>query len=281
MSRQSSPANTPFGEGEESAAGCASCGAALLGPFCHQCGQGAERGGNSLRAFLAESLSDVLDIRSRPVRSLLDLVFRPGELTVAFLGGRRARYMQPLQLYLLAAAVFFLANSLRPFVQVTPDNQIVSSLSSVKTFQSISTEQLAALSARGVSPDLFRERFRSAVSQGLPPFMIGSILAFALALFLFSPRHPPLLHLVFALNWIAFFMLAMGIERLLPVAVDRYVVGFLTLAALLHLILSLRRAYRHRWGRAIGSGLGLMIAFNIVLAGWVIAVVAYALWQTT
>jgi len=108
--------------------GCANCGAILHGPFCFACGQESLERPYSLRAFLMASLSDILNFRSRTLRSLVDLVVRPGEVTAAYFAGKRVRYTQPVQLYLIAAATFFFANSFHPFLAITDDNWVVSSL---------------------------------------------------------------------------------------------------------------------------------------------------------
>jgi hypothetical protein len=259
---------------------CTNCGTVTVGPFCHSCGQRAVQA-SSLRAFLSDALTDLFNLRSRSIRSLIQLVIRPGVLTAAWVGGRRVRYTQPVQLYLIGAAVFFLANSYQPFIRITEDNNIVSALSGGSTAQDISPERLERLAARGISNDVFRERFQNIVSQSLPQFMVGSILLFTAALWLFSPRRPALTHAVFALHWTAFFLFIMSIERLTSVtggaadAIAKTLASF----ALLHLLLSLRRVYGFGWPRAALSAFGLMLVFNVIMVGWVLAVVAYAFWQ--
>jgi hypothetical protein len=260
----------------ESPPACSNCGSTLAGPYCHRCGQHAGQT-HSLRAFLADAFSDLFNFRARTPRSLLLLVAKPGTLTHDWWQGRRVRHTQPVQLYLIAAAVFFLANSIHPFIQITADNRIVSSLSGGRTEQDIDDDQLAALQNRGISADEFRSQFRNTVNQSLPQFMAGSILLFTLALQLFSPRQPAMLHAVFALHWTGFFLLLMSFERLFASS------GSATLAArllgaltLVHLVLSLRRVYGHSWPRAALSGFALILVFNAILVGWVFAVVQYA-----
>lgn len=256
---------------------CTNCGAALGGRYCHRCGQRAGSLPESLRAFVIRSLRDVFSFRSRTLRSLVHLVVRPGELTAAFLGGRRVRYTQPLEVYLLAAAVFFLADAYRPFISIGPDGEVVSSLSAAGTQMGLGAE-MREIEERGGSVELFRERFRWTVSRSLPHFMIGSILLFALALAAFNPGRTGLRHVVFSLHWTGFFLFVMSFERLLPEVpgpVDPVALGFLV-AVLAHLVLSLRRAYDHSWARAVASGVGLLAVFNVILALWMLAVVGFA-----
>lgn len=256
---------------------CANCHTALEGPHCHRCGQKAEEVPESVRAFVASSLRDALSFRSKTLRSLAHLVARPGELTGAYFEGHRVRYTQPLKLYLVAAAVFFLANSYRPFLSISPEGAVTSSLSAATTEAGLQAE-LREIAARGESPELFRERFRWTVSKSLPHFMLGSILLFALALALFSPRRAGLRHLVFSLHWTGFFLFLMSFERLLPSVEEPvdFIALVFALVALIHLVLSLRRAYGHSWRRAVASGVSLFLVFNVILAMWMLAVVRFA-----
>lgn len=259
---------------------CSNCGAHLHGPFCHQCGQSTAERPYDLRAFFVSALHDVFSFRSRSLRSLVLLAVKPGEVTADYFAGRRVRHTQPVQLYLIAAALFFLANSFHPFIAVTGQNQVMSSLGSIRAGRVLSTEDLRALQTNGVSMEVFRERFRSAVNQSLPPFMIGSIVGFAMALSAFSPRRPALVHIVFSLHWTAFYLAIMAFERFVPGPPGQTsILGpIFVVLAIGHLIVALRRVYHHSWPRAIASGLGLTVLFNLLLAGWVLSVVAYAQW---
>lgn len=266
--------------GPAAVSACGNCGAALRGPFCHKCGQEAAGPSDSLPAFVADALRDTFSFRSRTLRSLYELAVHPGELTAAYFDGRRVRYTKPLQIYLLTAALFFLVNSYRPFLTISPEGDVVSSLSIANAQTDVASE-MKAIAESGGSVALFRERFRWTVSRTLPHFMLGSILLFTLALALFSPRRSGLRHLVFALHWTGSFLFIMSFERLLPRLpwpVDLVQLSFV-LAVLVHLILSLRRGYGHGWARSVVSGLGLFFCFNVILGLWMMGVIAFALRQ--
>lgn len=88
-----------------SATACANCGAAIGGRFCADCGQDS-RLKLTLATFLGQAFEGLLDLDSRFWRTLRDLAV-PGKLTEAYLAGRRARYMPPVQTYLVVAVLFF------------------------------------------------------------------------------------------------------------------------------------------------------------------------------
>ena len=89
---------------------CANCGASLLGPFCHQCGQSAHVH-RSLSQLLHESLHHLLHFEARSWQTLPLLVLRPGLLTRRYLEGQRQRYLSPLPLFLFSVFLLFLVYS--------------------------------------------------------------------------------------------------------------------------------------------------------------------------
>ena len=63
---------------------------------------------HSLVHFSRVATEDLTHADSRLWRTLGALLFRPGFLTAEFLGGRRARYLPPVRLYLVLSVAFFL-----------------------------------------------------------------------------------------------------------------------------------------------------------------------------
>ncbi len=109
---------------------CANCGSPITGKYCSACGQRAEHAVHSLSFFLTETFEDLTHADSRLWGTLWSLIARPGYLTTEFLGGRRARYLPPVRLYLVLSVAFFLLTSLSPssgvLVVVTDDSGRVS-----------------------------------------------------------------------------------------------------------------------------------------------------------
>jgi hypothetical protein len=88
-------------------AACLNCGAALHGPFCARCGQEAKPLDPPVRYFARELAEDLFDADSRVLRSLRRLLFSPGFLTREYVEGRRASWISPTKLYLLASVAAF------------------------------------------------------------------------------------------------------------------------------------------------------------------------------
>lgn len=80
---------------------CLNCDAPLRSEYCPACGQQAVDPHASTWHVVKEAVADATDVDGRAVRTIRALVC-PGRLTVEFLRGRRAPYLGPFKLYLLA-----------------------------------------------------------------------------------------------------------------------------------------------------------------------------------
>src|SRR5438270_12957627 len=87
---------------------CENCGTALVGEFCSRCGQHAIDYRRSILRVLWDAADSFLNWDTKFLHSLNQLLIWPWRLTNDFNAGRRARYVHPLRLYLIASIVFFL-----------------------------------------------------------------------------------------------------------------------------------------------------------------------------
>ena len=260
-------------------AACDNCGTALLGAWCHACGQSAQRPETSVRGFARHVAADLTSLDSRFLRTLAQLLGRPGRLTREYLDGRRVRYTPPLSLYLAAAAAFFFVNAYHPFLSFDVQRRrVVSSLSGASLTGALDDRSLAHLAARGISLDVFKERFESTVTGYLPALLVGSVLLFGLVLHLFHRRQRRgyLEHAVFALHWSAFYLLLMIVERLLPQdgGAPRVVNVLIAGISAVYLVLALRRVYGQSWLVTGIKAAGLLFLYQVLLLGWMATAMA-------
>src|SRR3954467_14733491 len=87
---------------------CENCGAPLAGDFCAQCGQHAIDYRRSIFRVLLDAADSFLNWDTKFLHTMNQLLIHPWQLTNDFNAGRRARYVHPLRLYLIASIVFFL-----------------------------------------------------------------------------------------------------------------------------------------------------------------------------
>src|SRR5215210_254919 len=91
---------------------CENCAAPLSGEYCANCGQHAIDYRRSLLRVLIDAADSFLNWDTKFLKSVGILIARPWRLTNDFNAGRRARYVHPLRLYLLASIAFFLVAKL-------------------------------------------------------------------------------------------------------------------------------------------------------------------------
>lgn len=94
----------PMGDGV-----CHNCQTELVGSFCHQCGQKHQDLDIRFSQLAADWLGGVIGFDARIWKTLRVLFLQPGQLTVDFFEGRRARFVAPLRLYLVASLCMLLS----------------------------------------------------------------------------------------------------------------------------------------------------------------------------
>ncbi|MGB0953222.1 MAG: DUF3667 domain-containing protein [Planctomycetota bacterium] len=92
---------------------CPNCTAVATHQFCPQCGQATKGLRASFRALIADFFTVWFGAEAKSWRSLKMLFRRPGQLTLEYQEGRRARYVAPLRLYLFLSIVLFLVVKLQ------------------------------------------------------------------------------------------------------------------------------------------------------------------------
>jgi hypothetical protein len=139
----------------EHGANCANCGAALVGSFCHACGQRAHVH-RSLLHLGEEFLHGILHFDAKAWRTLPLLAFKPGQLTRRYLDGQRTRFVSPLALFLFMMFLMFFVGSItagkggRAGTGAEPVRaQLVSMVGGAKSLVALAEKDLAEARAKG------------------------------------------------------------------------------------------------------------------------------------
>ena len=293
---------------------CRNCGTTLSGDYCSRCGQ-RERD-LRLADVAGEALEDVTDLDSRLWRTLKGLLLRPGAVTADYIGGRRARYVPPIRLYLVVSFLVFLVVSqagtggiVTTGPEVDPEllEQVESGIYIPRTNESGEQELLTFreyLDAEGLTDDIeampawFQAAVERMVSnaellqgdpddftdqmfQRLPQVMFFLLPIFALLLSLFylgSPFHY-LQHLIFSVHYhtVAFLLFLLMWPAGWLLPGDYG--GVVTMALFIYLPLALRRAYGSGPVAAVlkGVSIGLVYYFVVALTGTLVALATLAL----
>ncbi|HWK36590.1 DUF3667 domain-containing protein [Sphingomonas sp.] len=85
---------------------CLNCGTALVGAYCHRCGQSGHIH-RSIGAIWHEILHGVVHFEGKLWKTLPLLAWRPGELTRRYVHGERARFVSPMAIFLFSIFTMF------------------------------------------------------------------------------------------------------------------------------------------------------------------------------
>jgi Protein of unknown function (DUF3667) len=115
---------------------CLNCGALLVGPHCHQCGQGAHVRRFNWHRLIHELPHAVFHVHRGIVPTIGGLLWEPGRTIRAYLDGQHARYFNPLTLLVLAAGAYALLYQssvlLDPLARHLPDRSRNTTMELVK-----------------------------------------------------------------------------------------------------------------------------------------------------
>jgi len=218
---------------------CPACGTARITAYCSKCGEEPLRPRDlSSRDIATQIFKTFTNIDGRLLRSFRLLLLRPGALTLAHVQGDRRAYLGPLQLFLIANALFFGMQTL------THTNIFSSSLASHLHQQDWSplANRLVAqeLQSKHMTLANYAPLFDQAVKLNAKALIILMALAFTPFLaILFHARHRPIgFHLVFSLHLYVFVLMLFCLS-LAVVEVDLLAGGRGLDSALLDTLLSL------------------------------------------
>ena len=222
-----------------STAVCANCGQELLGDFCHHCGEQKHHAEElTLKHFFLHATHDLTHIDTKVFATLRYLFTRPGFLTQEFIAGRRTRYMRPFSLFLVACAIFFLADSIRPI-----SGYDVHQLTAVDKSGQVGAAWDRVAKAKHVSREIVMERVQETLHRASTAAQIFNALAMATMMAILFHKRYFIEHLVFSLHFLSFTYL--GGVLLSPLnATPGYASAIVTtLIFMAYLFASMRRIY--------------------------------------
>ncbi|NOT87913.1 MAG: DUF3667 domain-containing protein [Lysobacter sp.] len=92
-------------------AACENCATALIGGYCHVCGQRAHSPLHHFGHAIEEVFESFWHLDGRIFRTLRDL-FVPGRVATGYLAGHRVRYVAPLRLFIILSLITFFVGKL-------------------------------------------------------------------------------------------------------------------------------------------------------------------------
>ena len=264
---------------EPRSAACLNCGTPLTGPFCSECGQRDIPPYPSVRELAVDAFWELSGWDGRFAVTVRALLRHPGLLTREFLEGRRARYISPLRLYLMASLAYFVIAAAAPELQVKGKSPFLgvrvtptvgdstpsraervgeAAGEALEAGRPLTAEQRAVIMKQiAAAPAVLQPFLRRSVNdpagykrdilQNLPRMLFALLPVFAaiVSMFYRGRKYPE--HLYFAIHLHAFIFLALAVGKLsqftyVPaIAIATGIVMFLTIPV--YATLAFRRTY--------------------------------------
>ena len=288
---------SPSARGHVSTRACLNCGVALTGPFCAACGQRDVPPYPSVRELVVDAFWELSGWDGRFANTVRTLIRRPGLLTREFLEGRRARYLSPVRLYLMASLAYFVLASALPSARfengdVPGSGAVVAGRPALSRPERVAQELKRAVTSRAPmdpaerkaaladierAPSLMRPFLRRAVGnpvsfrhdllEAVPRMLFVLLPIFAGILGLFYRRRKYPEHLYFAIHFHSFVFLALGASalfRFTRMAPLERVAGVVALVWMpVYATLAFRRVYGGSMMRTLVKELAIVAIYGV------------------
>jgi hypothetical protein len=267
---------------------CQNCGTALVGTFCHGCGQHGHVH-RSVLHVVEEFFHGITHFDGRAWRSLPMLMFRPGTLTRSYVMGQRARFVPPFAMFLFSVFAMFLVFAISGGPNVVRVNntaaatsgdgaelgaQVKEALQKGDFIQSSNPALDEKIRAKTKNPDLLFYKLQNTAYKF--SFLLVPLSLPFLWLMLFWKRGVTLFdHTVFALyslSFVSFLFIALSLVGHIYPADE--LVGYVFMLIPVHMFFQFKGAYQLAWFSALWRTLLFTFLFSwIILAGFILAIV--------
>ena len=225
---------------------CANCHAIVAGPYCSQCGQQAADPRVNIWTWIRRAIDEQFNVNAKLPRTVWLLFTRPGFITAEWRAGRRAHYIEPLRLYVIAFAAFlttlFLAGDM---------------FESAFLWAARDADPTTVAAAESAVRETFR-RFMIALQLTLVP-----TLALLLKVVFWRRGIYLVEHLVFSLHLHVVGLIVLAVVWLLTSI--HYLLGLTFVLALIFVLVYMMRAMRRVYG---GEERQIALLQVVVLAGY-------------
>ncbi|HEX8747571.1 MAG TPA: DUF3667 domain-containing protein [Pyrinomonadaceae bacterium] len=238
---------------------CLNCGANLNGEYCHRCGQKRNhRHEFSVKHFFGHLLHEITHLDSNKIlKTLRDLIIRPGLLAAEYLAGRKGRYINPIRVYLTFSALYFLF-----------------AWGALLDFRGVPRESfrparvVAIAKKKGVEPQVVVDKIFQKAEKYSAVLRFASVLVSGLFLSVlyYGMKRYYMEHLIFSLYYYSFdflcktlFAVVILVSSSAGIKLSVHMLDLFYPVAFIYLLFALRRVYRESWGRTLLKSVVLFV----------------------
>ena len=253
-----------------------------------------------MRELIGDAWEELTGYDGRFVRTFRRLLRQPGSLTLEVLEGRRARYVSPVRIYLVASVLYFVIaaaapNVRQPAAPVLPGSNVTIDLRDPEaSTRRLSPEQRAEalksverapwwgrplLRAAVLDPAGFRRR----VAEAVPRMLFALVPVFAGIVSLFYRGRQFSQHLIFALHVHTVVFLGQAVRAsanftgsLVAVYVTAAIVSLLVVGYALR---AFRKVYAESWPWILAKAAAIAVLYAIAAALAMAVVMVTVVWR--
>jgi ribosomal protein L37E len=137
---------------------CLNCGAHVEKHYCSDCGQPNLELKENFWGFISHSVAHYFHFDNKFFQTLSPLLTKPGQVTLDYLAGKRARYINPVSMYIFVSIVYFLVVYSPKHVVKETDHAVSTEK---KKDQNVTDSVNKALKLTGISKDIANKATRS------------------------------------------------------------------------------------------------------------------------
>ncbi|WP_231490751.1 DUF3667 domain-containing protein [Pedobacter sp. Leaf170] len=135
---------------------CLNCGSHVESHYCSSCGQPNLELKESFWGFISHSIAHYFHFDNKFFQTLTPLLTKPGQVTLDYLAGKRARYINPVSMYIFVSIVYFLiAYSPEHKTNTNEHENKAPTKSETKKVLDSADKELTKIGLKNTSPALF------------------------------------------------------------------------------------------------------------------------------
>lgn len=243
---------------------CPNCNNTANGNYCSQCGQKKIIGKESFKDLFKTFGNIFFHYDGKFWKTLKQLLFHPGALTIAYTKGQRERYIMPITFYIYITAAYFIMHSIIPDKNVILlEDDHTTEVAKPGTWEAYFNKKLDMATHNAAE---FKKRLYAQQSKIF--FFMIPVLALLLKLAFIKNKNYNLAdHTIFALHVqsFAFFVKLLDfLPTLKWIPLTAYVIPIVIIVSI-YFITALRKVYAISWSKAILTCLWVAICYGFIL----------------
>ncbi|MCT4616461.1 MAG: DUF3667 domain-containing protein [Marinifilaceae bacterium] len=274
---------------------CKNCNTGFKGNFCPNCGQSKKEFEKPFKFLIMDFVGNIVAFDTRFWKTLLAILFKPGQLAIDYVKGHRARYMPPFRFYIFISFFLFLSlnyystNIAKDKIKIGDDLSIniggeekkteipnnISEEKDVKTYLENKKDDVNYIAKH---PEILFEKFFSYLSWAM--FLLLPLYGFLLWIGYRKFQSYFITHLIMAINQHSFmfvvFLLITILSILLPTSSDAFK-NYLLILIPIYVVIGNKKLYKEKiWKilfKTLILGLIYIITISIITISIIIAVV--------